>query len=187
MEKIQTGRQGHCSEEDSLACMKLVQHRLTKHLYYGDAVMNNVYSEIRAYPEMATSHFATSMLRQCVKMDKKAGVVGLEEAVDRYQFYINKGDATNIENISCISEIANKEVVNKCCEDLLKHDLNIAHLLVTDSQLEGTNGKIFRCIDKWVKDIYEKTINSSLIIVLFGGHKQGNGVCFVTLKKEFIQ
>nr|CAH7712498.1 unnamed protein product [Callosobruchus chinensis] len=186
-EKIQTGQQGHCSTEDSLACMKLVQLRLKKHLYYGDAVMNNVYSEVRTYPDMGTSHYATSMLRQCVKIDKKANVIGLDEIGQRYQFYVNKGEGVNhVKNVTCTEEKSNKEVIKSFCDSLMNSSLNIAHIRISEGQLEGTNTKILKNIDRWVKEVYERSPQPSLVIVLFGGQNQGNGTCFIKLKREFI-
>lgn len=184
MEKIQTGQQGHCSSEDSLACMKLVQLKLKHHLYYGDAVMNNVTADLRHHPEMVTSQYATSMLRQCVKMDKTANVIGVEEIGQKYKFYVDKGENVDIKNISCSSENSNKDVIKKLLDSMLGYSLNIAHIKVTEKQLQTTN--IFKTLDKWIEEIYEKTCNSSLLAVLFGGQKQGNGVCFLKVKKEFV-
>ncbi|CAH1155330.1 unnamed protein product [Phaedon cochleariae] len=183
-EKIQAGPAGHCSTEDSTACMKLVQLRLTKQLYFGDAVMGGVQNELRTYPEMGTSQYATSMLRQAVKVDKTVNVVGLDDIGLKYKFYVDKGQDVSVKNVTCSSEKSNKEVVAKFCASLGEHSLNIAHLRVAVSQLEGNNGRILKNVDKWVKEVYEKTSGSSLVVVLFGGQTEGNGVCFLKVKKE---
>lgn len=186
-EKIQTGHQGHCSTEDSLACMKLVQLRLRKHIYYGDAVMGGVHNEIRAYPDMGTSHYATSMLRQCTKVDKKALVVSTGDISQKYKFYIDKGEEADSKNITCNTAKTNKEVIKRYCESLKQYSLNIAHVRIPDDHFEGNyNCKVFKSVDRWIKEIYEATSNSSLLAVLFGGQQQGNGVCFLHLKREFI-
>ncbi|KAJ8958109.1 hypothetical protein NQ318_006038 [Aromia moschata] len=187
-EKIQAGHQGHCSTEDSLACMKLVQLRLRKHIYFGDAVMGGVHQELRAYPDMGTSQYATSMLRQCTKVDKTASVVGLADIAQRYKFYVDKGESAPDKNISCSAEKSNKEVVRRYCESLSRHSLNIAHVRVPEASLEenGNCGKAFKTVDKWIRQVYEETGDSSLVAVLFGGQKQGNGVCFLQLKRDFI-
>ncbi|KAJ8981071.1 hypothetical protein NQ317_007208 [Molorchus minor] len=186
-EKIQTGQHGHCSTEDSLACMKLVQLRLKKHIYFGDAVMGGVQSEVRAYPDMGTSYYATSMLKQCTRADKTAKVTGVGDIGQRYQFYIDKGEDVEVKNIICSSEKSNKEVIKKHCESLKQYSLNIAHIKVPDNNLEESNSsKIFKNVDKWIRQIYEETSNSSLLAVLFGGQNQGNGVCFLQLKKEYV-
>ncbi|XP_023018743.2 RNA exonuclease 5 isoform X1 [Leptinotarsa decemlineata] len=185
-EKIQISSKGHCSTEDSLACMKLVQLRLKKHLYFGDAVMGGVQNELRTYPDMGTSHYATSMLRQCVKIDKKANVVGLADIGLKYKFYVDKGTDVEVKNITCSSEKSNREVVKKFCGSLKDHSLNIAHVRVADNQLEGSSCKIFKNVDKWVKEMYESANSPALLVVLLGGQKQGNGACFLHLKKECI-
>lgn len=183
-EKIQVGQHGHCSTEDSLACMKLVKLRLRKHLYFGDAVMGGVNNDIRSYPEMGTAHYATSMLRQCVKVDKKANVVGVDEIGAKYKFYVDKGDDRNSSNVTCSSGKSNREVIVTYLDSLKDNSLNIAHLRVSDNQLDGNNCKIFKNVDKWIKEIYERSVGPSLILVLFGGHKQANGVCFMQIKKD---
>lgn len=183
-EKIQTGHQGHCSTEDSLACMKLVQLKLKHHTYYGDAVMNNVAGDLRHHPEMVSSHYATSMLRQCVKMDKTANVIGVNEIAQKYKFYVDKGENVNIKNITCTTENSNKNVIKKFLESMLEYSLNIAHIRISEEHLQNTN--IFKKVDRWVEDIYLKTSNSSLLAVLLGGQNQGNGVCFLKVKNECI-
>ncbi|KAJ8924882.1 hypothetical protein NQ315_001037 [Exocentrus adspersus] len=186
-EKIQTGHQGHCSTEDSMACMKLVQLRLRKHIYFGDAVMGGIYNELRAYPDMGTGHYATSMLRQCTKVDKRANVVGIGDIGQKYKFYIDKGEEVDNKQITCSSAKTNKEVVKKLCESLKQYSLNIAHVKLQDDHTEGNyNCKVFKTVDRWIKEIYEATGETSLLAVLFGGQRQGNGVCFLQLKREVV-
>ncbi|CAG9861278.1 unnamed protein product [Phyllotreta striolata] len=185
-EKIQISHHGHCSSEDSLACMKLVQLRLRKHLYYGDAVMGGVKNDLRTYPEMGTSQFATSMLRQCVKMDKKANVTGVDETSLKYKFYVDKGDDKDMASINCCSKKSNKEAIRAYCDSLKNYSLNIAHLRVADNQLDCSNCKIFKNLDKWIREIYEHSTSPSLLMVLFGGQKQANGVCFLQVKKDLL-
>lgn len=182
-EKIQIGHQGHCSTEDSLACMKLIQLKLKHHIYYGDAVMNNVTSDLRHHAEMISSHYATSMLRQCVKMDKTANVIGVDEIGEKYKFYVDKGENVDIKNISCSTENSNKNVVQKFLESMLGYSLNIGHIRISEEELQSTD--IFQSLDKWIEAIYQKTCTSSLLAVLLGGQKQGNGICFLKVKKEF--
>lgn len=164
--------------------MKLVQLKLKHHLYYGDAVMNNVIGDLRHHPELGTSHYATSMLRQCVRIDKTANVIGVEEIGEKYKFYVDKGENVDIKSISCSTEKSNKDVIRKLLDSMLEYSLNMAHIRISESQLQNTN--IFETLDKWIQEIYEKTCTSSLIAVLFGGQNQGNGVCFLKVKKECV-
>lgn len=167
--------------------MKLVQLRLRKHVYFGDAVMGGIHNEIRAYPDMGTSHYATSMLRQCTKVDKTACVVSTGDIAQRYKFYVDKAEDAEKKNVTCTSAKTNKDIIKRYCESLKQHSLNIAHVRIPDDHFEGNyNCKVFKTVDKWIKEIYEASGNSSLLAVLFGGQKQGNGVCFLQLKREFI-
>lgn len=163
--------------------MKLIQLKLKHHVYYGDAVMNNVTSDLRHYPEMITSQYATSMLRQCVKMDKTANVIGVDEIGEKYKFYVDKGENVDIKSISCSTENSNKNVVQKFLDSMLGYSLNIGHIRISEEELQSTN--IFQTLDKWIEEIYQKTCTSSLLAVLLGGQKQGNGVCLLKVKKEF--
>ncbi|XP_072384760.1 RNA exonuclease 5 isoform X1 [Diabrotica undecimpunctata] len=185
-EDIQVSRKGHCSSEDSLACMKLVQLRLRKHLFFGDAVMGGVKNDVRTYPEMGTAQYATSMLRQSVKVGKTANVVGVDELGSKYKFYVDKGENVEVNNINCVSGKSNKDVVQLFCDSIKKYSLNIAHLRIADNQLEGNNCKIFKNVDKWIKEIHEQSVSPSLVIVLFAGQKEANGVCFLHVKKGLV-
>lgn len=180
-EKIQISHHGHCSTEDSLACMKLVKLKLKKNLYFGDSVMSNVQHDMRNYPQMATTKYATSMLRQCVKTDKKASVVCLNEIGQKYKFYIDKGENMDMKNIKCELEETNEDAMKKYFEYLEHHNLNIAHIRIGDSELEDSNCEILKKIDKWIQELYTKTMTPSLVVILFSGQKQGNGVCFLKL------
>lgn len=164
--------------------MKLVQLKLKQNLYFGDAVMKNVSCDLRHHPEMGTSQYATSMLRQCVKIDKTANVIGVDEIGEKYKFYVDKGGNVDIKGVTCRSEKSNTDVIKKLLNTMLEFSLNIAHIRISESQLENVN--IFKTLDKWIEEIYKKTSNSSLLAVLLGGQKQGNGVCFLKVKKECV-
>lgn len=186
-ERIQESKSGHCSVEDSLACMKLVKHRLSKTLYYGDAVMGGLHNYFREQPELGHPNYATSMLKQVTKLDKAARVVALEDTITKYNYYTFK-DADKHEDrgkIHCISEKSNKAVIERICESTGKYSLNIAHLKVSNAQLEKDNIKTFKNVDKWAKQIYESTPAPGLCVVIFAGKKDsGNGCCFIKLKRQ---
>lgn len=145
--------------------------------------MNNVTSDLRHHPEMVSSQYATSMLRQCVRMEKAANVIGVNEIGEKYKFYVDKGENVDIKNISCSTENSNKKVFQKFVDSMLGYSLNIGHIRISEEQLQTTD--IFQTLDKWIEEIYQKTCSSSLLAVLLGGQKQGNGVCFFKVKKEF--
>lgn len=185
-EKIQMGGQGHCSSEDSLACMKLVQLKLKKHPYYGDAVMNSIYSEQRAYPDMGTANYAASMLKQCVKAGNVARVVGVDDIADKYRFYVDKN--ASVDNVHCIKAESNRDVVQHLCADLEKFKLNIGHVRVASDQLdqEGME-KTLKKLDKWIGQVHAAAAQPALVAVVMTGRQEGgNGACFIHLKRDFI-
>ncbi|XP_044269439.1 RNA exonuclease 5 [Tribolium madens] len=183
-ERIQEGKGGHCSTEDSMASLKLAQLKLTKSLYFGDAVMGNLHSEIRTCPELGTYNYATSMLKQTTKVDKTAVVVGLNEITSKYKYCVDKELKVQQQNekIKYFSEKNCKEVVKKMCDSMGMFSLNIGHVKLQEGQLEGT--KVFKNVDKWVKEIYENISTPGLVIVLFSGVERSNGCCFIQLKRD---
>lgn len=188
-ERIQESSKGHCSIEDSLACMKLTKHKLQNSLYYGDAVIGGIRDHIRRKQseEMAgPPSYATSMLKQVTKMEKSAAVVGLDDAATKYNYYTFKDVEKQDKNprLCCMSEKSNKAVIEKVCENVKRYSLNIGHVKVTDFQVEKEDEKTFKNIDRWVKQIYDSAGVPGLFLVIFGGKGDtGNGLCFIQLKK----
>ncbi|CAH0547861.1 unnamed protein product [Brassicogethes aeneus] len=188
-ERIQESKKGHCSTEDSLACMKLTQLKLKKSVFYGDAVMGGG-NDVRAYPDMATSQYATSMLRQCAKMDSTVHVAGVDELAAKYRFYVDKNaEGRGDGQITFASAHTNDGVVEDLCRNAGKHNVNIGHVRVSDGDLcDISRSETFRVIDNWTKKLNDSCKMPSLNVVLLGGHQDsGNGVCFMFLKKEFIK
>ncbi|XP_030760900.1 RNA exonuclease 5 isoform X3 [Sitophilus oryzae] len=189
-EKIQAGHQGHCSSEDSLACMKLAQLKLGKHLFFGDAVMSSVRSRQRAYPDMGTANYATSMLKQCTKSGNTANIVAVDDIANKYRYYIDKDTSKPLKNINCTRKDSNKQVVEHLCSTINEHQLNIAHLRIASDKIDESSSnkeKIFKTIDKWVSKVHSASNLPSLVGVMFSGQKNGgNGLCFLHLKQEWI-
>ncbi|XP_050309747.1 RNA exonuclease 5 isoform X2 [Anthonomus grandis grandis] len=185
-EKIQVGTKGHCSSEDSAACMKLVQLKLKKHVYYGDAVMNAIYSEQRAYPDLGSANYAVSMIKQCVKNGNGAvNLVAVDELSDKYRYYIDKQSGDGIENVSCTRVDTNKSVIKRLCDPDQMKSLNIGHLLVARDCVNEE--KVLKTIDKWVNMIHEAIAQPAFLIVLLSGRKEGgNGAAFLKIKRDFI-
>ncbi|CAH1130783.1 unnamed protein product [Ceutorhynchus assimilis] len=184
--KIQMGTRGHCSSEDSLACLKLVQLKLTKHLYYGDAVMNSVYTEQRAYPDLGTANYATSMLKQCVKAGNAAHVVGVDDLADNYKFYFDK-DGKDNGKIKCTKADSNRDVITHLCNGILLNNLNIGHIRIAEDQLTNDCHKVFQKLDRWISEMHHSAVQPSLLSVIFSGNKNGgNGVCCLQLKRDYI-
>lgn len=189
-EKIQAGTHGHCSSEDSLACMKLAQLKLGKHPYYGDAVMSSVYTEQRAYPDIGTANYATSMFNQCIKVGNTVNIIAVDNVPDKYRFYFDKKSTEEVinQNINCVKLNSNRDVIKHLSTSLNKHALNIGHIRISNDHLkEAEMETTFKTIDKWISEVHSSSMQPALIAVLLSGQKDGgNGACFIHLKSDHI-
>lgn len=182
-ENIQEGHHGHCSTEDSLASLKLVQLKLTKHLYYGDAVMSNVQDQIRQHSELGNPNYATSMLRHVTRMDKKASVTALENIAEKYSYFTYKDNLPESNKISFTSATTNNDVLDKLCASIKNFSLNIGHVKLGDSRQNRECG--YKEVDSWIQKVYEQSGMPSLNIVIFnGGSEATNGCCFLKIKTK---
>lgn len=185
-EDIQNSRGGHCSIEDSAACMKLVKLKLKKSLFYGDAVMGGMEEHFirqqQQQPEMATPTYATSLLKQITRVDKTTCVVALDDITKKYHYYTFKkqDNVGSYPKMHFFAENSNKAVIEKLCENIGKYSLNIAHI-----RAEKESTKTFTNIDKRVKKVFERIPTPGLSMVIFAGHKDGtNGLCFIQIKES---
>lgn len=182
-ERIQEGRRGHCSIEDSAACMKLVKLKLQKSLYYGDAVMGGIEEHFNRQkckePKTGTRNFAMSLLKHVTKFDKTACVVAVDDISSKYQHFTFKKQENEASSpkIHIQTESSNKAVVEKTIENAGKYSLNIAHIRAEKDSL-----KTFSNIDKRAKKLFESMPTPGLCMVVFGGQKEANGLCFVQVK-----
>ncbi|ERL93858.1 RNA exonuclease 5 isoform X1 [Dendroctonus ponderosae] len=183
-EKIQAGNHGHCSSEDSLACMKLVQLKLRKNRYYGDAVMNSIYVKKRSYPDMGDANYAISMFKQCVKNGNTVNIVAVADLVDQYKVCIDK-DNKNIPEIKCVKVESNKNVIKHLCKTMNNSNLNLGHIRIASEH--ASSEKTFKTVDKWIKELHKSAEHPALLAVMLSGCQEGgNGTCFLHLKKQFI-
>lgn len=178
-ESIQEGSKGHCSTEDSLASLKLARLKLSKDIYFGDAVMSNIQAQIRQPSELGTASYATSMLKQVTRKEKKAFIAAREELALKYCYFTEKKN-TVIDNKRMVVKIAtsNDDVVEKIVKRTTT-DLLIGHVKMPE--VDGV--EMAAMADGWVSRIWENTETPALNIVVFaGGQDAGNGVCFINMK-----
>lgn len=188
-EKIQEGSGGHCSSEDSLACMKLVQLKLQRNLYFGDAVMGGVFNECSSHPDLGTAQYATSLLRQITKFGNKARIVTDADVCLKYKHYVDKcvkGDKKpETNNVEFVIGKNSDKIVNLACKQL-RNPFNLVHLNIDDDLLHKDKIRTtVKHIDDWVRKFYENASFNGLMCVVFGGKFYvGNGVCFLDMKKN---
>lgn len=99
-EIIQDSKAGHCSAEDSIASMKLVQLKLANSVDYGDAVLlgnRNMRMEEetdkeksqRTLQKTEMKKYATSIFNHITKNKNTAAIVGSYEIMSEYSKYLN--------------------------------------------------------------------------------------------------
>lgn len=100
-EVIQNNKAGHCSTEDSRACMKLIKLKLANSVNYGDAVllggrdmrvlkmeMNREKMSQRALQKTETKKYATSIFSHITKNKNTAAIIGSDEVISEYSKYL---------------------------------------------------------------------------------------------------
>ena len=181
--QIQTGDRGHCSFEDSLACMKLVQLKLSSNEWYGDEVYSSLYSEQIRYPDLLTTD--TSMLKQCVKSGNTVSVFAVEDLAKKYRSYIDT-QSKESDNIACIKVDTNREVIMNLCHHSSTegYNLNIGHIRIAE---DHQSKEVFKTLDEWIGDVHYSAKEPALLAVVLSGNKNGeNGVCFLQLKRPHL-
>lgn len=173
-ERIQEKKSGHCSSEDSLACMKLTQMKLLKGFTYGDAVLT------RANIKEHSTNCVINLFSQVVKADKSVRIVANEQDCEIYKSYL----PTDVNSVEFQIEKSNTDVIQHLI-DKENCSLNVAHIQFEKTDLNESNlAKTIQQIDESVKNVEESLFSSSLLCILFAsGANMGNSCCFVKIKK----
>lgn len=182
---IQLGNQGHCSVEDSLASLKLVQLKLKHYIEYGDSILSGQKGCLKNFRLQGDNYYGSSLLHHITKIDKTVGLISQKDNLIRYQNYIHKTEMESKKRIISIPKETNSSIIKHICEKWKDYDVCINHVALTDGELsEAYQERTCHSVDKWVKKIWNSLGNSSLCIILFGGEVGNNGACFVQMKRE---
>uniref|UniRef100_A0A1Y1N5B8 Exonuclease domain-containing protein n=1 Tax=Photinus pyralis TaxID=7054 RepID=A0A1Y1N5B8_PHOPY len=182
--RIQDSRKGHCSTEDSGACLRLVKHKLLHDISYGDAVMTNIATQINCYTALGNPNYGTSFLKHITKVDRTAQVVSLEGIIEKYRHYTYKSHESVIEKISCVAENNNDLVIDRLCKRAENFSFNIGHVAFTDDDLNSKVQDTCRKVNEWAERIQKSSKEPGLCVVVLGGHHVWrNGCCFISMSK----
>ena len=199
-EQIQNKKSGHCSTQDSQACMKLVKLKLANSLSYGDGVMDNQY--IINFPKYISEDQKTRFLEQetCTlifnhinKMDKKsASIVGCSEVMNDYARILNNTSLKIMEDksyeasddIRLVIRPTNRKAIKRYSKIAETHALNICHLKLNKDEVNEENiAETINIVDKWVKTLWDCTSLNGLVCIIFSGVcNASNGACFLNIK-----
>ncbi|XP_028165629.1 RNA exonuclease 5 [Ostrinia furnacalis] len=189
---IQSGNNGHCSVEDSLASLKLVQLKLSKSLEYGDAVhtnrqgyKENIIKKISKTPELALSIF-----NHMIEQRKTSLIVGCDDITGDYHSYLTQAKESVISQLkkgkpkkvklSTVDSV--EDVVSTLVDAIKEYNFAMAHLkLEVNSDTETDQ---MQKVDKWIETIWSSIPENAMYVVVFGGTLSDNGVAMIKVKSH---
>ncbi|KAL0270988.1 UNVERIFIED_CONTAM: hypothetical protein PYX00_008239 [Menopon gallinae] len=196
-EKIQDSNHGHCSAEDSLACMKLVKLKLAHSIEFGDAVLvgkptaelhlQEIQSQNKQPNALAEVHvvrgekLTTSLFHQIANSDKRGAVIGSHEVVNGYsELSESEGSCVSTRRVSGLVAGSNKQAIERTCQALSDHDFVLTHLLLEKDNLE----KSIKKLNRWTKKMLGLTPVNGLCLILIGnGENSSKGICFTHINR----
>ncbi|CAK1586187.1 unnamed protein product [Parnassius mnemosyne] len=188
-EDIQSGKNGHCSVEDSLASLKLVQLKLKKSMDFGDAVHTNR----KQYKENFTKivqkqEYALSIFNHIIEQKKTSIVIGCDNITGDYHTYLTQAKESlnsqlkkgKLKKVKLCTVDSIEEVISKLSEAVSDYNLAMAHLKLesnSDNEL-----KHMETIDQWIERIWKSMKQLGLFVILFGGTTDNNGIAMIKVK-----
>ncbi|XP_026730717.1 RNA exonuclease 5 [Trichoplusia ni] len=186
-ESIQMGTDGHCSTEDSLAALKLVQLKLSKSMAFGDAVHTNRDKFKENIAKMIKSpQYALSIFNHMLEQKKSSLVVGCDDITGDYHTYLAQAKESvqlkkaNPKRIKLITVDSVEEVITSVANSVTDYNLSMAHLKIDVST--KNEKEVMSNVNKWIKTVWDSLLPSSLFVVLFGGTTTSNGLALVNVK-----
>lgn len=190
-EDIQMGKDGHCSTEDSLAALKLVQLKLSNSIVFGDAVHTNREKFKENIIKMVkTPQYALSIFNHMLEQKKSSVIIGCDDITGDYHSYLTQAKESmsaqlkkgNPKKIKLVTVDSVEEVISSFTDSVTDYNLTMAHLKLA---LGGeTEVELMNKINMWIKSIWDSLEPSSLFVVLFGGTTEDNGLGLMKVKHD---
>ncbi|XP_059053959.1 RNA exonuclease 5 [Achroia grisella] len=188
-EDIQSGKKGHCSVEDSLASMKLVQLKLSKSMEYGDAVHTNrqKYKET-AVKVSRTPEIALSIFNHMIEQKKTSLIIGCDDITGDYHTYLTQARESvtsqfkngKIKKVKLSTVDGAEEVIAAVSKAVVDYNFVMVHLKPElDSKSESEQ---FDTIDRWIETVWRSVTQSALCVVIFSGTTTDNGIAMMKVK-----
>ncbi|XP_063535620.1 RNA exonuclease 5 [Cydia strobilella] len=187
---IQSGKNGHCSVEDSLASLKLVQLKLGKHLEFGDAVHTNREKYKENFKLAIAKEYALSIFNHMIEQKKTSLVVGCDNITGDYHTYLTQAKESLSSQFKKVKPKRVKlktvdgveEVISSLAESVKEYNFSMAHLkLDIDSENES---KQIEQIDNWIQIVWNSLPHAALCAVVFGGTTDDNGLAMIKIKSS---
>ncbi|KAG6459472.1 RNA exonuclease 5 [Manduca sexta] len=188
-EDIQSGSGGHCSVEDSIASLKLVQLKLSKNLEFGDAVHTNRQKYKENVVKMIQSpQYTMSIFNRMMEQKKSSIIVGCDDITGDYHAFLSSAKENaasqfkkaNPKKIKLSTVDSIDEVISTLCKSTNECNFSMAHLKL-DVRDENELEQITK-VDKWMETIWNSLEQSALFVVIFGGTTNNNGVAIIKIK-----
>lgn len=188
-EDIQSGKNGHCSVEDSLASLKLVQLKLSRSMEYGDAVHTNrqKYKE-NVVTLSKTPQVALSIFNHMIEQKKTSLVIGCDDITGDYHTFLTQAKesfSTQLKKgkpkkVKLSTVDGAEEVFSKLPEAAKEYNFVMAHLkfeINNENELEQ-----IETIGRWIENTWDSIHQSALCVVVFGGSNEDNGLSMIKVK-----
>ncbi|OWR51747.1 putative RNA exonuclease NEF-sp like protein [Danaus plexippus plexippus] len=187
-EEIQTGTDGHCSVEDSLASLKLVQLKLSKSVEFGDAVHTKRQKYKEEVNKMVTEpHYALSIFNHIIEQKKTSVIIGCDNITGDYHTFLTQAKeslSTQLKKgkpkrVKLNTVDSMDEVITTLTESVKNYNLVMGHLKLEASE---DDTKLMQTVDGWVETVWNSIQESAICVIVFGGTVNGNGVAMMKVK-----
>lgn len=185
---IQVSKNGHCSVEDALTALKLVQLKLSKSIEYGDAVHTNrqKYKE-NAIKMATTKEYVLPIFNHMIEKKKSSIVIGCDDITGDYYSYLTQAKESlsaqfkkgKTKKVKLRTVDDTEEVVTTLIEAVKEFNFSMAHVKF-EMKDESEQEKI-KTMDKWIKRIGGSLPKSSLFVVVLGGTVYDNGLAMINI------
>ncbi|XP_045451125.1 RNA exonuclease 1 [Melitaea cinxia] len=191
-EDIQNQRGGHCSVEDSLACLKLVQLKLSRNVEFGDAVHLKRQTFKQNILKVATQQqYACSIFNHVIEQKKTSLVVGCDNITGDYHTYLKQAKESLCnqfkKNKSKKVKLITVDTVENVI-DTVKKSVDDYHLVMGHIKLDQSSDdtQMINKIDEWIEGVWSSLQESALCVIVFGGSTDDNGVAMMNVKGATI-
>ncbi|XP_047534592.1 RNA exonuclease 5 [Vanessa atalanta] len=186
-EDIQKGNMGHCSVEDSLASLKLVQLKLSKTIEFGDAVHTNRQKYKENAIKMTTKpHYALSIFNHIIEQKKTSLVVGCDNITGDYHTFLTQAKESLCTQLKKnklkkvkLNTVDGVEDVISTITETDDYNLVMGHLKLDE---DSDDMKIVNRVDEWIANIWNSLKESALCVIVFGGTTKENGIAMMKVK-----
>ncbi|XP_023946138.2 RNA exonuclease 5 [Bicyclus anynana] len=187
---IQNSKSGHCSVEDSLASLKLVQLKLSKSMEFGDAVHTNRQSykdNVIKKAIQQQQEYALSIFNHIIDQKKTSIVIGCDNITGDYHTFLTQAKENlnnqlkkgKLRKVKLNTVDRMEDVITNIMEVGNDYNLVMGHLKV---ESECVNSELMQKIDEWVEKIWNSVQDTALYAIVFGGTTADNGVAMVKVK-----